>query len=86
MSTKEYVDYKRLHPEKFMDEPPKMVSGAFWTDVYQGSPSEETKDWVERAKVRWRDYHLKKAKMLGYKISIDELALSPDLNIWTLTI
>lgn len=74
--TKEYLKYVDSHPEEFRDEP--VLAGCGTVSLKSIESEESTADdidlSVEYRRKRWEDYHLAKAKALGFIIDTDLLA------------
>ena len=72
-----YISYLKDHPECLKDEPPHALSKLFWRMILDEgrSTGEEMARSVAEARHHWEEYHLEKAKALGFVISIRQLHL-----------
>ena len=72
-----YISYLQDHPECLKDEPPHVSSTLFWRmPLDEGRcTGEEMARSVAEARHHWEQYHLEKAKTLGFDISIRQLHL-----------
>lgn len=70
-----YIKYLKDHPECLNDEPPHASSKAFWQKMMEEErcTGGEMARSVAQARHRWEKYHIEKAEMLGFKISIQQL-------------
>ena len=72
-----YTNYLQNHPECLKDEPPHASSKLFWRMMLDEGrcTGEEMAQSVAEAQHHWEEYHLEKAKALGFVISIRQLHL-----------
>ena len=72
-----YISYLQDHPESLEDQPPHASSKVFWRMMLDEGrcTGEEMARSVAEARHRWEEYHLHKAKALGFIISIRQMHL-----------
>lgn len=78
---KAYLEYLKNHPEILAGEPPHASSQMFWSKMLAEGrcTGEEMDRAVTAARERWEQFHLEKARSLGFEISIKQLHLD---KIW----
>ena len=72
-----YLNYLKGHPELLKDEPPHASSPSFWQMMLEQGrcTGKEMYRSVIEARQKWENFHLEKAKLLGFDISIQRLHL-----------
>lgn len=72
-----YLNYLKDHPEQLKDEPPHVSCPSFWQMMLEEGrcTGEEMDRSVAEARQNWEKFHLEKARVLGFDISIQRLHL-----------